>query len=160
MKGPVAHLLENHTPCVKECFLIFHRGWMDFKRSSQIKLGFLDIWFKSVVLCFLNTGVVGFGIGMSVLPAMITGDFTSYLAAVKAWQYGPQLLFLTKFYVTWPFIYHMMNGIRHVVSLALNHAKLCFWPKSDFFYKNLKMLNKYVLHLLILDSGGQRHLEK
>ncbi|XP_022095873.1 succinate dehydrogenase cytochrome b560 subunit, mitochondrial-like [Acanthaster planci] len=56
-------------------------------------------------------GLAVFGLSANFLP----GGFESSLAIVKSWSYGAALLFLTKLYVVWPFCYHYMNGIRHMI---------------------------------------------
>ncbi|XP_038047940.1 succinate dehydrogenase cytochrome b560 subunit, mitochondrial-like [Patiria miniata] len=59
----------------------------------------------------IYAGLAAFGVSVNLLP----GDLASNLALVKSLSYGPALIFLTKLYVTWPFCYHYINGIRHMI---------------------------------------------
>lgn len=58
------------------------------------------------------TGILSaFALTISVLPS----DFATYLAMVQSWSVGPALIGLTKLAIAWPFCYHTLNGIRHLV---------------------------------------------
>ncbi|XP_076066075.1 succinate dehydrogenase cytochrome b560 subunit, mitochondrial-like [Oratosquilla oratoria] len=58
------------------------------------------------------SGVIsGFGIGMLALP----GSYPYYLEMVQNMQFGSVLIFAAKFSLALPFMYHICNGIRHLV---------------------------------------------
>ena len=44
----------------------------------------------------------------------VTGDYTSYIEAVKNLHLSPALLFTAKTLMAFPLVYHYMNGIRHL----------------------------------------------
>jgi len=52
----------------------------------------------------------GFAIGMLMLPA----SFPHYIEILQASHFGPACLFAAKFALSFPFMFHFLNGIRHL----------------------------------------------
>jgi len=52
----------------------------------------------------------GFGIGMLLLP----GCYAQYLEMISSMHFGGALIFLAKFALAWPFVFHFSNGMRHL----------------------------------------------
>ena len=55
--------------------------------------------------------IAGAGVGALVYP----GDSAAMLAAVKALEIPIPLLVTLKFALLWPFVYHTLSGVRHLV---------------------------------------------
>ncbi|CAN2391018.1 succinate dehydrogenase cytochrome b560 subunit, partial [Pristimantis euphronides] len=58
----------------------------------------------------MSAGVSLFGLAALVLP----GDYASYLELIKSLSLGPTLIYSVKFLISFPFMYHTWNGIRHL----------------------------------------------
>lgn len=55
--------------------------------------------------------IAGAGIGALMYP----GDSAAFLAMVKALEIPMPVLATAKFMLLWPFMYHTVNGVRHLV---------------------------------------------
>ena len=55
----------------------------------------------------------GAALGAVALP----GTFPQYLAAIQAMHLGGAALFAVKFAIAWPVVYHLCNGLRHLVCI-------------------------------------------
>ncbi|KAL3280328.1 hypothetical protein HHI36_017817 [Cryptolaemus montrouzieri] len=55
--------------------------------------------------------LVSFGIGTLVLPQ----DISTYIAAVDAMNIPSPILYAARVLMVWPFTYHGVNGIRHLI---------------------------------------------
>ncbi|XP_042237871.1 succinate dehydrogenase cytochrome b560 subunit, mitochondrial-like [Homarus americanus] len=53
----------------------------------------------------------GFSIGMLALP----GSYPHYLSLVQSMEFGGVLICGVKFLLAMPFMYHLCNGVRHLV---------------------------------------------
>jgi len=58
----------------------------------------------------LSAYTSAFAIAMLALP----GSFPHYLNALNSCQFGGGMIFLTKFALAFPFMFHLSNGIRHL----------------------------------------------
>lgn len=45
---------------------------------------------------------------------MLPGNFPYYLGFLHSCQFGGAMIFLTKFALAWPFVFHFSNGLRHL----------------------------------------------
>ena len=52
---------------------------------------------------------------------VMPGSFPSNFLALQNLQFGPSVIFLAKFAIAWPFAYHLLNGIRHLVRRTVQH---------------------------------------
>lgn len=64
-----------------------------------------------------------FGYCICLLP----GDYTMYLNMIKDWELGPALITSAKFVLAYPFVYHAVNGVRHLVG-AVSSTRRCPSP--------------------------------
>jgi len=60
---------------------------------------------------FLSAVMSGFSIGIVALP----NSYPYYLNLVETMHYGGSLIFLAKFALAFPFMFHTCNGVRHLV---------------------------------------------
>jgi len=44
----------------------------------------------------------------------LPGSFPYYLGFLQSCTIGPALIFSAKFALSWPFVFHFANGIRHL----------------------------------------------
>ncbi|XP_063802978.1 succinate dehydrogenase cytochrome b560 subunit, mitochondrial isoform X2 [Pseudophryne corroboree] len=58
----------------------------------------------------LSAGVSLFSLAAVALP----GDYASYLELIKSLSLGPALIYSAKFAIAFPFMFHTLNGIRHL----------------------------------------------
>lgn len=59
----------------------------------------------------LSTVISGFSIGMLALP----GSYPHYLSLIQSMEFGGVAIYGAKFLLALPFMYHVANGIRHLV---------------------------------------------
>lgn len=59
----------------------------------------------------LSTVISGFSIGMLTLP----GSYPHYLGLIQSMEFGGVAIYGAKFLLALPFMYHICNGIRHLV---------------------------------------------
>lgn len=45
---------------------------------------------------------------------MLPGSFPHYLGIIESMHYGGACIFLLKYALSWPFMFHFANGIRHL----------------------------------------------
>ena len=71
------------------------------------------------MLIFLqvSTGIAGFA-----LAAPEHAPY--YLDIIKAWNIPVPVLFTLKSLLVWPFFYHTVNGVRHLVSALLFYVQI------------------------------------
>ena len=50
-----------------------------------------------------------------------------YLNMIKDWELGPALITSAKFVLAYPFVYHAVNGVRHLVG-AVSSTRRCPSP--------------------------------
>ena len=53
--------------------------------------------------------------GFALATLASSSSFPATLEVLQAAQFGPALIFAAKFALAWPFAYHALNGIRHLV---------------------------------------------
>merc|ERR1712106_810135 len=58
----------------------------------------------------LSVIMSAFSIGMLALP----NSYPYYLALIQSLQFGAPLIFLAKFSLAFPFMFHTCNGVRHL----------------------------------------------
>jgi len=65
------------------------------------------------------TGLAQSGImyGYALLAVASSQNHAAVLAQVQALGLGPAIITTAKFAIAWPFVYHLFNGLRHLVSL-------------------------------------------
>ena len=65
------------------------------------------------------TGLAQSGImyGYALLAVAASQNHAALLEQVQALNLGPALITTAKFAIAWPFVYHLFNGVRHLVSL-------------------------------------------
>ena len=63
------------------------------------------------------TGIIQSGLlyGSAIGAMALPGTFPQYLAMLQELHIGAPILFTAKFALAWPFTYHLLNGIRHLV---------------------------------------------
>ncbi|RXG56862.1 Succinate dehydrogenase cytochrome b560 subunit, mitochondrial [Armadillidium vulgare] len=88
LNRPVSPHLTIYKPQITTMLSIAHRG-------------------TGLYLAFL---VSGFSLGMLSLPQ----SFPHYLSVIEEAHYGSIIIFLAKFSLAFPFVFHMLNGIRHL----------------------------------------------
>ncbi|KAK4313657.1 hypothetical protein Pmani_015012 [Petrolisthes manimaculis] len=59
----------------------------------------------------LSAAISGLGIGMLLLP----GSYPYYLGVLQSMQFGGVLIYGAKFALALPFMFHLYNGVRHLV---------------------------------------------
>ena len=65
------------------------------------------------------TGLAQSGImyGYAILAVASSQNHAALLAQVQGLGLGPAVITAAKFAIAWPFVYHLFNGLRHLVSL-------------------------------------------
>ena len=73
------------------------------------------------------TGLAQSGImyGYALLAVASAQNHAALLAQVQSFGFGPAVITAAKFAIAWPFVYHLFNGLRHLVSFAYNVANFC-----------------------------------
>ncbi|MPC26016.1 succinate dehydrogenase cytochrome b560 subunit, mitochondrial-like [Portunus trituberculatus] len=89
LRRPVSPHLTIYKPQITSMLSITHRG-------TGLALSVL---------------VSGLGIGTVMLP----GSYPHYLAMVQAMQFGGGIIMGAKFLIALPFMFHLCNGVRHLV---------------------------------------------
>lgn len=56
--------------------------------------------------------------GAAIWAIATNTSFPALLTSVQALGFGSALIFLGKFAIAWPVVYHLLNGLRHLVSQA------------------------------------------
>ncbi|XP_066989330.1 succinate dehydrogenase cytochrome b560 subunit, mitochondrial [Macrobrachium rosenbergii] len=88
----------------------------------------------------LSIVMSGFSIGMLALP----NSYPFYLDLIQSMQFGGFIIFGAKFALALPFIYHLNNGIRHLV-----------WDLGyGFTLRTLYKTGYFVMILSVLMAGG------
>ncbi|KNC72956.1 hypothetical protein SARC_14484 [Sphaeroforma arctica JP610] len=65
----------------------------------------------SAPMCCPSPAMATFGIG-----TMVAGKpFAEILEDIKKLEIPPACFYATKFVLAWPFVYHTVNGVRHMV---------------------------------------------
>lgn len=55
--------------------------------------------------------------GAGILAIASNTSYPAALAWVQSLGFGGALIFLGKFAIAWPVMYHLLNGLRHLVSI-------------------------------------------
>ncbi|CAL4152708.1 unnamed protein product, partial [Meganyctiphanes norvegica] len=118
LKRPMSPHLTIYKPQVTSMLSITHRG----------------------TGCALSVLMSAFSIGMLCLP----NSYPYYLAYIQSLQFGSPLIFLAKFALAMPFMFHTCNGIRHL-----------FWDLGyGFSLRNLYQTGYLVVGTSLLLSLG------
>ncbi|KAK9879361.1 hypothetical protein WA026_004210 [Henosepilachna vigintioctopunctata] len=84
------------------------------------------------------TYLVGFGIGTIVLPQ----DISTYIAAIDAMNLPSPVLYTARVLMVLPFMYHAINGIRHLV-----------WDMGKLLYIKQVLVSGYIVFGVALLAG-------
>lgn len=89
------------------------KGYPDYNECFQMT-SVLSITHRTTGL--IQSGLLGgFAIGTMLLP----GTFPQFLETLTQAHFGPALIFTAKFALAWPFTYHLLNGVRHLVIMII-----------------------------------------
>ena len=71
------------------------------------------------------TGLAQSGImyGYAILAVASSQNHAALLAQVQGLGLGPAVITAAKFAIAWPFVYHLFNGLRHLVKHNLYHRR-------------------------------------
>ncbi|XP_078450169.1 succinate dehydrogenase cytochrome b560 subunit, mitochondrial [Lampetra fluviatilis] len=92
----------------------------------------------------LSAGVSAFALAALLFP----GDFATKLEFVKNLEVNSTLIYMGKFIIAWPFMYHSWNGIRHLAWDAGKGFKIPQVSQSGYFVLALTFITAGIVAAL------------
>lgn len=100
----------------------------------------LSLTHRTTGIC--NAGALyGFAIGTLLVP----GTYPAFLMAAQATAYGPPLIMLVKFGLSWTVSFHVFNGLRHLAWDMGHGFQLPDLYKTGYFVLGLSFITAAII---------------